>query len=70
MSKIISLTLSPEDAAFNDSINNHICKELNSSDVEPSKWKILKKSIDARKKKLKFNLELKSLKKNKRKIKN
>ena len=69
MSKILSLTLSPENAAFDDSINNHICKELKSSYVEPHQWRILKKSIDARKKELKFNLKLKSLKEIKEKLK-
>ncbi|MGB1306727.1 MAG: NAD(P)/FAD-dependent oxidoreductase, partial [Flavobacteriales bacterium] len=58
MSKILSLTLSPENAAFDDSINNHICKELNASDIEPSQWKILKKSIDARKKEVKIQLRI------------
>ena len=33
MSKILSITLSPEDAAFDDSINKYICKELNSNEV-------------------------------------
>ena len=58
MSNILSLTLSPENAAFDDSINNHICKELNSSDIKPSQWKILKKSIDARKKEVKIQLKI------------
>ena len=58
MSKILSLTLSPENAAFDDSINNHICKELNANNIEPSQWKILKKSIDARKKEIKIQLRI------------
>ena len=58
MSKILSLTLSPENAAFDDSINNHICKELKSSYVEPYQWRILKKSIDARKKEVKIQLKI------------
>ena len=58
MSKILSLTLSPENAAFDDSINNHICKELNANNIEPSQWKILKKSIDARKKEIKIQLKI------------
>ena len=48
MCKILSLSLSPEVAAFDESINNRIRKELNSNDIEPSHWKILKKSIDAK----------------------
>ena len=61
MSKILSLTLNPEIAAFDDSINNHISKEFN--DIEFSKWKILKKSIDARKKEVKIQLRIEFLKK-------
>ena len=45
MSKILSLTLCPENAAFDDSINNHICMELNSSDIKTSQWKILKNQL-------------------------
>lgn len=58
MSKILSITLSPEDAAFDDSINKYICKELNSNDIEPSNWRILKKSIDARKRDVKIQLRI------------
>ena len=58
MSKILSLTLSPEDAAFEESINKHICKELNSNNIDTSRWKILKKSIDARKKNVKIQLRI------------
>ena len=58
MSKILSLTLNPEDAAFDESINKHVSKELNSKSIEPSNWKILKKSIDARKKNVKIQLRI------------
>lgn len=58
MCKILSLSLSPEVAAFDESINNRIRKELNSNDIEPSHWKILKKSIDARKKEVKIQLRI------------
>tara|TARA_B100000513_G_scaffold157130_1_gene75132 strand:- start:150 stop:1688 length:1539 start_codon:yes stop_codon:yes gene_type:complete len=58
MCKILSLSLSPEVAAFDESINNRIGKELNSNDIEPSHWKILKKSIDARKKEVKIQLRI------------
>ena len=63
MSKIISITLNPEDAAFDENINNHIIKQIKLKVISnPSQWKILKKSIDARKKMLKFNLKLKFMK--------
>jgi uncharacterized FAD-dependent dehydrogenase len=58
MSKILSLTLSPEDAAFDESINKHINKKLNSNEIELSNWKILKKSIDARKRDVKIQLRI------------
>ena len=51
MKKLLTLSLSPEDAAFDDSINKFINKKLNSKSIELNNWRILKKSIDARKEK-------------------
>ena len=58
MSKIISIKLNPEDAAFDENINRNIIKQTNKSDISPSQWKILKKSIDARKKDVKIQLKI------------
>ena len=58
MSKILTLSLSPEDAAFDESINKFIKNKLNSNTIEPCNWKILKKSIDARKRKVKILLRI------------
>jgi uncharacterized FAD-dependent dehydrogenase len=66
MSKILSLTLSPEDAAFDESINKHVSKELNSDEIELSDWRILKKSIDARKRDVKIQLRIEILEKGKK----
>ena len=58
MSKIISINLSPEEAAFNETINKNLIKQTNKNDIIPSQWKILKKSIDARKKDVKIQLKI------------
>ena len=50
MSKVITLSLNPIDANFDESINDFICKKLNSKNIKKENWRILKKSIDARKK--------------------
>ena len=58
MSKIISINLSPEEAAFDETINKNIINQTNKNDISPSRWKILKKSIDARKKDVKIQLKI------------
>ena len=58
MKKLLTLSLSPEDAAFDDSINKFINKKLNSKSIELNNWRILKKSIDARKRKVKIQLKI------------
>ena len=63
MSKILSLTLSPEDAALDESINKYVSKELNSDEVRLSDWRVLKKSIDARKRDVKIQLRIEILEK-------
>ena len=58
MSKVITLSLNPIDANFDESINDFICKKLNSKNIKVENWKILKKSIDARKKNVKILLKI------------
>ena len=58
MSKVITLSLNPIDANFDESINDFICKKLNSKNIKEKNWKILKKSIDARKKNVKILLKI------------
>ncbi|MAZ55271.1 MAG: FAD-binding protein [Flavobacteriales bacterium] len=58
MSKVITLSLNPIDANFDESINDFICKKLNSKNIKVDNWKILKKSIDARKKNVKILLKI------------
>ena len=57
MSKILNLTLNPEQAAFDEAIHEAIQKETNRT-IEFSKWKIVKKSIDARKREVKIQLRI------------
>ena len=45
MSKIISINLSPEEAAFNETINENLIKQTNKNDIIPSQWKILKNQL-------------------------
>tara|TARA_Y100000991_G_C21967735_1_gene347758 strand:- start:415 stop:1953 length:1539 start_codon:yes stop_codon:yes gene_type:complete len=58
MSKVITLSLNPIDANFDESINKYVCKKLNSKNIKLDNWKILKKSIDARKKNVKILLKI------------
>ncbi|MBH83144.1 MAG: FAD-binding protein [Flavobacteriales bacterium] len=58
MSKVITLSLNPIDANFDESINDFICKKLNSKNIKEENWRILKKSIDARKKNVKILLKI------------
>ena len=58
MSKVITLSLNPIDANFDESINDFICKKLNSKNIKKENWRILKKSIDARKKNVKILLKI------------
>lgn len=58
MSKVITLSLNPIDANFDESINDFICKKLNSKNIKVDNWRILKKSIDARKKNVKILLKI------------
>jgi len=55
MSTILTLSLSPEQAFFEEEITKAVNKELNRTS---SNWKLLRKSIDARKKEVKIQLKI------------
>lgn len=58
MRKVIQTTVSPETATLDSLITQHICKEFGYNISEFNGFKIQKKSIDARRKPIKVNLQL------------
>ena len=55
MSKTIDIVLSPTDANSNKSIENFLRQKCNVPKVARVEFRILRKSIDARRKKIKLN---------------
>ena len=58
MQQEINIQVSPEEASNNDLINEIVCQKLSLSKEEINHIEILKRSIDARQKRIKINLRL------------
>lgn len=56
--RIVSLTLLPHQAADNNVIHSHLLKMKELESIEIKSFKVIKRSIDARKKPVKVNLEI------------